>query len=142
MALTIFVKNHIITLWLGSKYASVIINLILTSATQLYSKITKIKKIFIVTPHFYLKLVQKIRKKNFTFWRSSLTAQKDKFMSIGSPKKAFWLAPNGTNAQKRVLRYPQPCNLVPRAIFSKKKTNYFDLCRWRFLSFFGTAHVT
>ena len=59
-----FRKNPIITLRLGSKYASVIINLILTSATQLYSKITKINEIFIVTPHFYLKLVQKLRKKS------------------------------------------------------------------------------
>ena len=48
---------------LGSKYASVIINLILTLAIQLYSKITKINEIFVVTPHFYLKLVQKLRKK-------------------------------------------------------------------------------
>ena len=63
MALTIFVKNPIITLRLGSKCASVIINLILASATQLYSKINKIKEIFIVTAHFYLKLVQKFREK-------------------------------------------------------------------------------
>ena len=61
--MTIFAKKPIITLRLGSKYASVIINLILTSATQLYSKITKINKIFIVTPHFYLKL----RKKSVNF---------------------------------------------------------------------------
>ena len=121
MALTIFVKSPIITLRLGSKYASAIINLILTSATQLYSKITKINEIFIVTPHFYLKLVPKFRKKVSIFRRSSLTAHKDKFISIESPKKAFWIAPNVTNAQKRVPRYPQPGNLVPRAIFSKRE---------------------
>ena len=50
-----------------------------------------------------------------------MTPHKDKFMSIESPKKAFWLAPNVTNTQKKVPRYPQPCNLVPRAIFSKKE---------------------
>ena len=55
-----------------------------------------------------------------------MTAHKDKFMSIESPKQAFWLAPNVTNAQKRVPRYPQPCKLVPRAFFLKKK-NFFHL---------------
>ena len=83
-----FRKNPIITLRLGSKYASVIINLILTSATQLYSKITKINEIFIATPHFYLKL-RNLEKKVLIFRRSSLTAHKDKLMSRGilSPAK-------------------------------------------------------
>ena len=98
-----------------------ILDLILILATQLYSKITKINEIFIVTPHFYLKLVQKLRKKIFIFPSSSLTAHKDKFMSFESPKQAFWLAPNATNAQKRIPRYHQPCNLVPRAFFFKKQ---------------------
>ena len=73
---------------MGSKYASVIINLILTLATQLYSKVTKIKEIFIATPHFYLKL-RNLEKKVLIFRRSSLTAHKDKLMSRGilSPAK-------------------------------------------------------
>ena len=119
-ALFIFAKKPIVTVRLGSKYATVIINLISTSATQLYSKIAKINEIFIVTPHFFLKLVQKLIKKALIFLRSLLTAHKDKFMSIQSPKQVFWLAPNVTYAQKRAPRYPQPCNLVPRAIFFKK----------------------
>ena len=41
-----------------------ILDLILTLATQLYSKITKINEISVVTPHFYLKLVQKLIKKS------------------------------------------------------------------------------
>ena len=41
-------------------------------------------------------------------------------MSIESPKQAFWLVPNVTNAQKRVPRCTPSCNLVPRAIFFKK----------------------
>ena len=59
--MTILEKNPIVTVRMSSKYASVIINLILTSATQLYNKITKINEIFIVlvTPHFFLKLIQK-----------------------------------------------------------------------------------
>ena len=123
--MTIFAKDPIITLRLGSKYTSVIINLTSTSATQLCSKITKINEIFIVTPHFCLKLVQKLRKKVLIFRRSPLTAHKDKFMSTESPKQAFWLALNVTNAQKKARRYPQPCNLVPRAIFLKR--NFFHL---------------
>ena len=58
--LTIFGKSPI-AVQLGSKYASVIINLMSTSATQLYSKTTKINEIFIGNPHFFLKLVQKLR---------------------------------------------------------------------------------
>ena len=81
-ALFIFAKKPIVTVRLGSKYATVIINLISTSATQLYSKIAKINEIFIVTPHFFLKLVQKLIKKALIFLRSLLTAHKDKFMSI------------------------------------------------------------
>ena len=50
-----------------------------------------------------------------------MTAHKDKFMSIESLKQAFWLAPNITNAQKRVPRYSQPCNVVPKAIFKKRQ---------------------
>ena len=59
-ALTIFGKSPI-TVRLGSKYVSVIINLIFTSTTQLYSKTTKINEIFIGNPQFFLKLVQKLR---------------------------------------------------------------------------------
>ena len=62
--LTIFAKKTIVTVRLRSKYASVIINLTLTSATQLYGKITKINEIFTVTHHFFLKLVQKRIKKS------------------------------------------------------------------------------
>ena len=51
--LTIFAKRPIVTVSLGSKYASVIINLISTSDTQLYSKITKTNEIFIGTSHFF-----------------------------------------------------------------------------------------
>ena len=58
--LTIFGKSPI-TVRLGSKYVSVIINLIFTSTTQLYSKTTKINEIFIGNPQFFLKLVQKLR---------------------------------------------------------------------------------
>ena len=111
-----FAENPIITIRMGFKYASVIFNLILTSSTQLYSKITKINEIFIVNPHFYLKLVQKLRKKSINLLEI-LTAHKDKFMSSESPKQAFWLAPNVTNTQKKIPRYPQSCNLAPRAIF-------------------------
>ena len=71
-----------VTVRLGSEYASVIINLISTSSTQLYRKATKINEIFIGTPHFFLKLVQK-----------------DKFMSNESHTQAFWLVPNVTNPQ-------------------------------------------
>ena len=49
--LTIFGKSPI-TVRLGSKYVSVIINLIFTSTTQLYSKTTKINEIFIGNPQF------------------------------------------------------------------------------------------
>ena len=59
-----FRKKTIVTVRLRSKYASVIINLTLTSATQLYGKITKINEIFTVTHHFFLKLVQKRIKKS------------------------------------------------------------------------------
>ena len=60
--LTIFEKKKtIVTVRLGSEYVSVIINLISTSNAQLYSKATKINEIFIGTPHFFLKLVQKLR---------------------------------------------------------------------------------
>ena len=62
--LTIFAKKTIVTVRLRSKYASVIINLILTSATQLYGKITKINEIFTVTHHFFQKLIQKRIKKS------------------------------------------------------------------------------
>ena len=58
-SLTIFTKSSIVIL--GSKYASVIINMVPTLASQLYSKTTKISKIFKGTPHFSLKLVQKLR---------------------------------------------------------------------------------
>ena len=51
--LTIFAKTHIVTVRQGSEYSSVIINLMPTSATQLYSKTTKINEIFIGTPHFF-----------------------------------------------------------------------------------------
>ena len=83
-----FAKNPTITIRMGFKYASVIFNLILTSSTQLYSKITKINEIFIVTPYFYLKL-RNLEKKVLIFRRSSLTAHKDKLMSRGilSPAK-------------------------------------------------------
>ena len=46
-----------------------ILDLILTLATQLYSKITKINEISVVTPHFYLKLVQKLIKKKSSSFR-------------------------------------------------------------------------
>ena len=52
-SLTIFVKKPIVTVRLGSKYASVIINLIFTSATMLRSKTNKIIEIFIVTLHSF-----------------------------------------------------------------------------------------
>ena len=114
-------KKTIVTVRLGSKYASVTINLILTSATQLYSKTTKVNEMFIVTLHFFLILVQKLRNsKSLIFRKSSFTAHKDKFMSNESPTQAFWLVPNVTNAQKRVPRYPTPWNLIPRAVFKKQ----------------------
>ena len=113
--------TEIVNVWLGSKYASVIINLMPTSATQLCSKTTKINEIFIGVPHFILKLGQKLRNKfhhgdntniiylhGFIFRRSSLTAHKDKFMSNESRTKTFCLVPNVTNAQKIVSKYPQP----------------------------------
>ena len=144
MALAIFVKNPIITLRLGSKCASVIINLILASATQLYSKINKIKEIFIVNAHFYLKLVQKFRKK--------------KSPPFGGP---LWLHTKTNSCQLSHLNRLSGLHLMSlmyrkefRGILSpetssqeqffliKKKPNFFHLCRWRFLSFFGTAHVT
>ena len=106
--MTIFAKRPIITVQLGSKYASVIINLISTSATQLYSKTTIINEIFTRTPHFFLKLVPKLRKtKSLSFGGPILTTHKDKFMSNESPKQTFWLVPNVTNAQKIVPKYPQ-----------------------------------
>ena len=98
--MTIFAKSLIIILRLGSKYVSVIINLISTLATQLYSKITKINEIFLVITHFYLKLAQKLRKKVLIFRRSSLTTHKDKFMSRGilspatSSQEQFFLKKN------------------------------------------------
>ena len=55
--------TEIVNVRLGFKYASVIINLMSTSATQLYSKTTKINEIFIGVPHFILKLGQKLRNK-------------------------------------------------------------------------------
>ena len=76
-----------------------------TSGTHLYSKTAKINEMFIGTPHFFLKLVQK--QQVLIFWKSSLTVQ-DKFMSNESHTKAFWLVPNVTNAQKRLPKYPQP----------------------------------
>ena len=88
-SLTIFAKKSIVTVRLCSEYPSVIINLISTLATQLYSKTTKINEIFIGAPHFFLKLVQK-----------------DKFMSNESHTQAFWLVTNVTNAQERVPKYP------------------------------------
>ena len=88
-----FRKNPIITLRLGSKYASVIINLILTSASQLYSKITKINERFIVTPHFYLKL----RKK-----------------SVNLSEVLF----DCTQRQIDVNRYPKPCKVLKRTFFT------------------------
>ena len=106
--LTIFTKNPIVTVPLGSEYACVTINLISTTTTKLHSKTTKINEIFIGTSHFFLKLVQKLKIKVFIFRRSSLTAHKDKFMSNESPTRTFWLLPNVTNAQKRVPKYPQP----------------------------------
>ena len=75
--LIIFAKKPIATVRLGSEYAPAIINLISTSAAQLYSKTTKINVIFTGTLYFFLKLVQK-----------------DKFMSNESHTQAFWLAPN------------------------------------------------
>ena len=50
-----------VTVRLGSKYASVVINLISRSATELHSKTTKINKIFIGIYLFFFKLVQKLR---------------------------------------------------------------------------------
>ena len=62
-----FCKNKTIaTVRLGSKYASVIINLILTLATHSYSKTAKINEIFIGTPHFFLKLVKKLKSNKFS----------------------------------------------------------------------------
>ena len=98
--MTIFAKSLIIILRLGSKYVSVIINLISTLATQLYSKITKINEIFLVITHFYLKLAQKLRKK-----------------SVNLSEVLF----DYTQRQIHVKRYPKPCNLLPRAIFFKKE---------------------
>ena len=89
--LTIFAKKPIVTVRLGSEYASVIINVISTSAGQLHSKTTNINEIFIGIPHFFLKF-----------------APKDKFMANESHKQAFWLVANVTNAQKRVPKYPKP----------------------------------
>ena len=91
-----FRKNPIITLRLGSKYASVIINLILTSATQLHSKITKINEIFIVTSHFYLKL-RNLEKK-----------------SVNLPEVLF----DCTQRQIDVKRYPKPCKVLKKELFS------------------------
>ena len=54
---------------------------------------------FIVTPHYFSEVgPETYKKKVFIFWRSSLTQHRDKFISIESPKQAFWLAPNVTNA--------------------------------------------
>ena len=57
--LLVLQKNLDLTCSTGSEHASVITNLISTLATQLYSKTTKINKIFVGTPHFSLKLIQK-----------------------------------------------------------------------------------
>ena len=91
--MTIFAKKPIVIVQLSSEYASVIINLISTSATQLYSKATKINEVFIGTPHFFLKLVHK-----------------EKLMSNELHTQAFWLVPNVTIAQKIVPKYRHPCS--------------------------------
>ena len=109
-------KNSIVTARLSSKHVSVIINLIFTSASQLYSKITKNNEIFILL--FFSEISPETQKQPvFIFRRPSLTARKDKFKPIESPKQTFWLVPNVANGQKRLWRYPQPYNLVPRAFF-------------------------
>ena len=115
--LTIFAKKTIVTVRLRSKYASVIINLILTWATQLYGKITKINEMSTVTHHFFLKLVQKRIKKAFIFRGSSLTAHKDKFMSIESPKQAFWLAPNALMHRKEFRGILSPVSSSQEQLF-------------------------
>ena len=93
--LTIFTKNPIATVRLGSENASVIINLISTSATQLYSKTTKINEIFIRTLHFFLKLLQR-----------------DKFMSNESHTQAFWRVPNVT--RKKFLSILSPGHVTQK----------------------------
>ena len=55
-----------LTVRLGSKYASVVINLISRSATELHSKTNKINKIFIGIYLFFFKLVQKLRNNKFS----------------------------------------------------------------------------
>ena len=83
-------KRSFVTVRLGSKYASVIINLKSTSATQLYSKTIKIKKAFIGTPHFFLNLVQKRRNnKPSSFQGPHLAAHREQFMSNESPTQIF-----------------------------------------------------
>ena len=83
--------------------------MISTSAIQLFSKPTTTNEIFIETPHFFLKLVQKLRNnKSSSFGGPILTGQKDKFMSNESPAQTFWLVPNVTNVQKRIPKYLQP----------------------------------
>ena len=76
---------------------------------------------FIVTPYFFLKLVQKLRKKSLHFSELLFDSSKTNSCQLSYLKQNFWLAPNVTNAQKRLLRYPQPCTLVPRVIFFFKK---------------------
>ena len=121
-------KKTIVTVRLGSKYASVTINLILTSATQLYSKTTKVNEMFIVTLHFFLILVQKLRNsKSLIFRKSSFTAHKDKFMSNESPTQAFWLVPNVTNAQFPGILRPETSS--PEQFL--KSRCFFAFLLWR-----------
>ena len=99
--LTIFAKNPIVTVRLGSKYASVIINLISTSATQLYSKTTKTNEIF-------SEISRETQKQQvFIFRRSSFDCTQIQ-IHVKLVNQAFWLVPNVTNAQKRVPKYLQP----------------------------------
>ena len=88
--LTIFAKKTIVTVRLGSEYASVIIRNLhqLPSCMAKLQKLTKYLQEFLI---FFLKL-----------------APKDKFMPNESHKQAFWLVANVTNGQKRVPKYPQP----------------------------------
>ena len=73
--MTTFAKSPIVTVRLGCQYISVIFNLISTSATQLYSKTTKTNEIFIGSPHFFLKLVQKFKNEKSWPFPSPLSLQ-------------------------------------------------------------------
>ena len=101
---------------------------------------------FIVTPYFFLKLVQKLRKKSLHFSELLFDSSKTNSCQLSYLKQNFWLAPNVTNAQKRLLRYPQPCNLVPRVIFFLKKKTFCCLHLQRKdalgTMLLGSGHVT